>query len=351
MFNAASRLAITTAVVAVLVGFGTGIGISDRVGMTALVFAGVLAAVIGVASFYFTPRDPVVPVSAEVEAATSRSVDASDIPRTSAWPVVAAVAVTLLAVGAAIGKSLIVMGIILAVVAAFAWLGQVWTEHPSWTQAMTDRIHDRYVVPIGLPGTIVIFAGAGAISLSRLLLASSEKAAPFIAIALAAAVLAAFYLLATRDNVGRGVLTALVVVSTALIIGAGVAGALKGERKFEEESDAAKVVLVAKDLAFNATELQLPPDTKLSFELDNKDTVQHSFSIYEEEGGKVLAKGPLVDGGDIGSFELTSPDAGSYYFQCDVHPTQMNGTVVVSDQASKPSSATSTTTTSTTVAS
>ena len=353
MFNAASKLSFTVAGVAFVAGFGAVFTTSDRVAFSALVFAAVLAAVVGLAAFYFAPRDPVVPASAEVEAATVRVVDTSDIPRTSPWPLVAAVAVTLLGVGAALGKSLIVLGVIASVIAAFAWLAQAWREHPSWTQAMTDRLNDRFVTPIGLPVMVFIFAAIGAISLSRIFLAVDADVAPFIGAAIAFAILGAFYLLSTRESVGRGVLTTLAVVSSALVIAAGIAGALKGEREFHQaghsESSAKAVIVKADDMAFNTDDLQLPARSQVVLELENADEVEHSLSIYTEKGGEALFTGETVAAGETIEYEFTSPEPGSYYFQCDIHPDEMNGFVEVSEDASAgQDTGTNATTTSTT---
>ena len=339
MFNAASKLSFTAAAIAFVAGFATVFTTSDRVAFTSLVFASAIAAGIGVAVFYFAPRDPVVPASAEVEAATVRSVDVSDLPAVSPWPLVGALAVTLLGVGAALGKGLIVIGLIVAVAVAFAWLAQVWREHPSWTPAMTERINNRFVVPIGLPGTAILFAGLGAVSLSRIFLAVSADAAPYIGAAIAFVILGSFYLLSKTEEVGRNLLRGLIAVSTALIISAGVAGAVAGEREFHEagaEHGGETVAVEASDLAFDIDELLLPAAQTVVIEFANEDDVEHNLSIYEEEGGERLFEGERVPAGEHVEFEVESPEAGEYYFQCDIHPTTMNGDVLVTEEASEP---------------
>jgi plastocyanin len=211
---------------------------------------------------------------------------------------------------------------------------------------MTDRLNDRFIVPIGLPGTIFALAGIGVISLSRLLLAVSEKAAPLIVITVAAAVLGAFYLLSTR-HVGRQALAALATVSAGLVLAAGVAGALKGERKFEAESGKAQYKIAAKNVAFDTKELKLPAATAFELEFDNEDPTQHNVAIYDRQGGKAVFTGKIVNKGTT-VYKVAPLDAGTYYFQCDVHPGQMNGSVTVAQEASTaPKPGTNATTTST----
>ena len=339
MFNAASKTSFTAAAVALVLGFGAVLSTSDRVAFSALVFASAIAAAIGVAIFYFAPRDPVVPVSAEVEAATVRSIDVTDLPAQSPWPLLAAVAVTLLGVGAALGKGFIVIGLIIAVVAAFAWLGQAWAEHPSWTQAMTDRVHDRFVVPIGLPGTILVLAGLAAVSLSRIFLAVDAEVAPVIGIVIAFAILGAFYLLSTRDTISKNTITALVAVSVALVIGAGVAGAVKGEREFhhaggEEHGGTEAYVVTAGADGFESTSLQLPAESEVVIEVHNEGDADLEFAIYEEEGGTALLPAETVPAGETVEVEWATPEAGTYYFQDDANP-EANGELTVVEDASE----------------
>ena len=349
MFNAASKLSFTVAVAAAAAGFAAVFVTSDRVAFTALVFAGVLAAAVGLAVFYFAPRDPVVPASAEVEAAAVRSVDVADLPRPSLWPFVAAVAVTLAAIGAATGKRLIVIAVVVSVLVVLGWLAQVWREHPSWTQAMSDRLNDRFVVPIGLPLLVAALTAIGAVSLSRIFLAVSADAAPIIGIVIAFIVLGAFYLISTRERLDRPMLITLVGVAAVLVLGAGVAGSIAGEREFHEagaathgesegEHDSGEAVerrLSASDLAFDTEELDLPASAPIVLAFHNEESdesIEHNVSIYEEEGGENLFRGDFVAGGEEVEYEFESPAAGTYYFQCDNHP-DMHGAVEVTEDA------------------
>ncbi len=58
MFNLASRTYFIVAGAAVVVGFGYAFATGDRVGFTALVFAGLTALALGIGVFGFTPPEP-----------------------------------------------------------------------------------------------------------------------------------------------------------------------------------------------------------------------------------------------------------------------------------------------------
>lgn len=345
MFNAATKTAYTAGAFAVVAGFAAVFSTSDRVAFSTLVFAGVLAVAIGLAGFYFAPRDPVVPVSAEVEAAAVHSIDLGDLPRPSPWPLVGAASVTLLALGAALGKSLVVFGLIAATIATFAWLAQAWREHPSWTDAMTARVNDRFVVPIGLPGSVIVLLGISAVSISRIFLAVSVTAAPIIGIVIAFLLLGAFYLASKREHFGRSMLGGLAAISAVLVLGSGLAGALAGEREFHhageshsEEGHGGETKhyeLEAADGEFSLAELDLPANTDVVIEFHNEDTVAHTFSVYEDEQAEeVLLEGETVGPGETVEIEWQTPGPGTYYFQSDTDPEAMRGEVIVTEDAS-----------------
>lgn len=93
------------------------------------------------------------------------------------------------------------------------------------------------------------------------------------------------------------------------------------------------VTLVASNLAFDTDAITLPADQDAIVTLDNEDTVVHDFSLYETEEdadaqASALFDGADVDGGDSIDYDFTTPAAGDYVFQCDIHPT-MRGDATV----------------------
>jgi plastocyanin len=97
---------------------------------------------------------------------------------------------------------------------------------------------------------------------------------------------------------------------------------------------AGAVTVIATDNKFDKTEIDAPAATAFTVEFKNNGKVKHNLHFYDKQGGKTLADGAgsdstFVDGGKSETLKFTTPAAGTYYFECDLHPDQMNGKFVV----------------------
>jgi outer membrane protein assembly factor BamB/plastocyanin len=86
-------------------------------------------------------------------------------------------------------------------------------------------------------------------------------------------------------------------------------------------------------IKYNTDTLTAPPNTKVTLTYSNNAAVIHNWHLYNGSDAKApsIVQTPLMAGpNDNQSVQFTTPaQAGSYYFQCDVHPTQMFGHLVV----------------------
>jgi len=82
-------------------------------------------------------------------------------------------------------------------------------------------------------------------------------------------------------------------------------------------------------LGFQPNEVDAPSgDFTLCF--NNEDTTTHNLAVYtNEQATELLAGDTPFTGPKTDSFKVSGLDAGSYFFRCDVHPTQMTGTLTV----------------------
>ncbi|MEP7215547.1 MAG: cupredoxin domain-containing protein [Anaerolineaceae bacterium] len=103
-------------------------------------------------------------------------------------------------------------------------------------------------------------------------------------------------------------------------------------------------VVTATDNKFDKATLEAPPATDVTFEFKNAGKAKHNFHFLDKAGGTTLApgaEGKIIDGGQSDTLKFKTPAAGTYYFQCDLHPDQMKGTFTVKAGAAVPGAAAS----------
>jgi plastocyanin len=97
----------------------------------------------------------------------------------------------------------------------------------------------------------------------------------------------------------------------------------------------------AHDFAFDPTCLAAPADTPFRIVFDDTQGT-HNLAIYTDETAKTsLFVGDIVTGPRTETYSVNALPAGTYFFRCDVHPTQMTGVFVVGAGSPSPSTPTS----------
>ena len=93
---------------------------------------------------------------------------------------------------------------------------------------------------------------------------------------------------------------------------------------------AAPLTLVAKDIAFDPTQLSAPADTPFQIQFDNQDAgIPHDVAIHEgSQSGAEVFRGDVVTGPAQVTYDVPPLNAGSYAFFCTIHPN-MAGTLTV----------------------
>jgi plastocyanin len=99
----------------------------------------------------------------------------------------------------------------------------------------------------------------------------------------------------------------------------------------DDATDGAAVELEveAEDFAFEESTYTVAAGANVELKFKNRDEgVPHTFSIYTSDD----AQEGIFDTGNVTgdaeeTFQFQAPEAGTYYFQCDVHPN-MNGDFV-----------------------
>ena len=81
---------------------------------------------------------------------------------------------------------------------------------------------------------------------------------------------------------------------------------------------------------FAETTLSAKANTDFTICFDNQDlSVPHNVDLYDVQGGTSIAKADILPGPVQELVDVAGLAAGTYYYQCDVHPTTMTGTLTV----------------------
>lgn len=201
----------------------------------------------------------------------------------------------------------------------------------------------RVPLPFLIPLGALLLIGGLTFGFSRILLSVPKEAATVLALTMAANILGACAVLALRPNLGRSTMVELAMVALyPVVIGAVIAQVGFGEvhegteggPPTKIEAAAGVVPLQAEGITFDTSEIKLVSGEDATVALDNLDSVPHNFAVYANEADGQSFTDPIFDGPDLPGGESTeyafpAPKPGEYYFQCDIHPGSMNGTVIV----------------------
>lgn len=97
----------------------------------------------------------------------------------------------------------------------------------------------------------------------------------------------------------------------------------------EHTAGAAAVEIAANNLKFSTASLEVPADAPFKLTFDNKEAQPHNVEILTAKGGEKLFTEKFFSGPKKVTWDVPAMKAGSYYFQCQVHPN-MSGTVTAS---------------------
>jgi plastocyanin len=93
------------------------------------------------------------------------------------------------------------------------------------------------------------------------------------------------------------------------------------------------VDIVAQGIAYDSNCMEAPASAPFTIAFDNKDSgIQHNVSVFPSATDLThpIEQGQIITGPATADYNVPALKSGDYYFHCDVHPTQMNGTLRVS---------------------
>ena len=113
--------------------------------------------------------------------------------------------------------------------------------------------------------------------------------------------------------------------------GATPAPSVGGPASGDSDGELVELQLTAENTRFDKDRLQAPAASEVSLTLDNRDSAEHTFSLYPAEASAdALFPGEAFAGPSFLTYQFTAPETpGTYRFQCDIHPDAMKGQFIV----------------------
>jgi plastocyanin len=99
----------------------------------------------------------------------------------------------------------------------------------------------------------------------------------------------------------------------------------------DDTGGATELALTAENFAFSPGELVVEAGADVTIRFDNRDPVQHAFSLFpegSEQKEEAIFLGNPVSGPDGNErYTFPAPESGEYVFLCPIHPDEMIGSL------------------------
>jgi plastocyanin len=203
------------------------------------------------------------------------------------------------------------------------------------------RNRESLLLPIAIPLGLMAVILAVLFGFSRVLLSVTPTAAWIVALTIAFATLLIATFVAGRSRVTGSITGAMVAAVLGVALFAGGIAVAMGPAKEKAPAVAAQTIpLSASNNAaihgFDQKGLTWSATAPVNVVFNNADSTAHTFYIAasaQTQGSPIFAGEPPVQGGTTLTYPVQKLAAGTYYFFCSIHPTTMNGTLVVTPGA------------------
>jgi len=200
-------------------------------------------------------------------------------------------------------------------------------------------MHDWHQSPLKmfvLPILIPVLAGLALLGIilavSQILLALGHNATP-VALLIALIILVLGGVFASAPRLSRVQAITAVVVPALILAAAGIGARVYrvNHHEAKTEQTAAIPPEVTTDNKFSVTSYTVPANTPIDIPVRNAGQAIHNMHILDVKdantGGDI--KTDLLQPGQSADLKFVIAQPGTYKFQCDVHPTEMVGQIVV----------------------
>ena len=296
----------------------------DWLGITLYLLLVCVASFAGVVVAGFRVNDAPEWIAPDADPPAYHEVARAPLPAGGAWPFTAALAVTLLLLGFVVGPLAAYFGLGLGLVTVAGWLARVSAD-------TTGR--QINLMPIGIPVLGLFCIAALMFFMSRILLAVPEMASTWIALAVAVVILGLATLLALRPTIKAGTMVSVhgrgrhADDRRRTGGGGGRRASHRAPRRGRGGTRAGRGRGGGQGHPLRPQGDDPAPSGRPRS--SSRTTTRASPTTSPSTAGPTPPPPPFFKGDIIAGpaeliYHFTTPAAGEYYFQCDVHPN-MNG--------------------------
>lgn len=96
------------------------------------------------------------------------------------------------------------------------------------------------------------------------------------------------------------------------------------------------VNISAQNMAFDRSTISVPAGANVTMVFNNRDAIPHNVAVYRTHAAtEAIYRGEVFSGPKTVIYQFSAPTTpGTYFFRCDVHPTVMTGSFIVTDAGS-----------------
>lgn len=209
-------------------------GVGDQVSYTVLLGVAFVALIVGALLTVF--RDVDAEAVAESMGVATAPVGQRPVA-TSIWPIVAGMGIGFVAVGMAVSAVITGIGFVILVIVAFEWTMTAWADRATGDPATNIALRNQVMGPFEVPLLGLLGGAVVVLSISRILLATSEIGAVVLGGIVATLIFGVGVLLTQQPKLSKNLITALVGVVFVGVLAGGVWGAIEGTREIEAHHD------------------------------------------------------------------------------------------------------------------
>ena len=152
----------------------------------------------------------------------------------SMWPIVTAVSIGGLAVGAVSKPVVFKVSVIVLLASIVEWMVQSWSERASADSAYNAGLRKRLLHPLEFPILATLGAAAFVYSFSRVMLNISKDSGRWVFMVIGAIITVAGFVFAAKRGMGKATAAGIVSLGAIALVGVGVASAISGQRTIDK---------------------------------------------------------------------------------------------------------------------